>query len=118
MHCRNKNIHRKQVSNSNPMWFNMSNTKITPEVESDLRLISMRDYIDPKRHYKRLDRKNPQLFQIGTIIDDPTDFYRRTSKKSITDTVLSDQRTRKYLKKKYGEIQNSKLGGKNRRARK
>ena len=47
---------------------------------------------------------------MGTVIDGPGEFYsgripRKMRKKSIAEEVLADQSARKYLKRKYIQMQ-------------
>lgn len=47
---------------------------------------------------------------MGTIIDQPADFYsnrltKREKKKDIVEALIGDNETRKYYKRKYNEIQ-------------
>jgi hypothetical protein len=80
------------------------------ETQQEIKILQMRDSIDPKRHYKKGVLSNERgVFQVGRIIDDPTNFYSRVKgkdkKKGIVDTLLEDKTMRQYYKEKFQKIQ-------------
>lgn len=106
----------ERESNAGNKWFNMPKTEMTPEIKRDLQLLKMRNVLDRKRHYKKDNSKFPTYFQTGTIIEGNTEYYsarltNKERKKTLAEEVLADSESRKYFKRKYGEIQNSKLSG-------
>ncbi|GIL86940.1 hypothetical protein Vretimale_15526 [Volvox reticuliferus] len=92
-------------------WFQLPATKITDEMKQELRLLRLRGAYDPKRFYKSLDdTKFPKHFQIGTVLDNPQDFYssRLTARQrgvSITQELLSDPVLTTMRKKRYAKLQ-------------
>ncbi|GLC38610.1 hypothetical protein PLESTB_000452200 [Pleodorina starrii] len=92
-------------------WFQLPTTKITDEVKQELRLLRLRGAYDPKRFYKSFDEtKFPKHFQIGTVMDNPQDFYssRLTSRErgtSITQELLADPAVAAARKKRYAKLQ-------------
>ncbi|KAL4825967.1 hypothetical protein H8958_015382 [Nasalis larvatus] len=57
-------------------WFGMKAPEMTNELKNDLKALKMRASMDPKRFYKKNDRDGfPKYFQIGTLVDNPADFY-------------------------------------------
>lgn len=45
-------------------------------MKTDLRLLALRGAFDPKRFYRNPDAtKFPKYFQMGTVVEGPTDFY-------------------------------------------
>lgn len=90
---------------------------MTAELERDLKIIKMRGAIDPKRHYRKDDSKElPKYFQMGTIIEGPTEFYssrltRKERKQTILEELMQDDKRKKYLKRKYLEIDVKKQSG-------
>eukprot|EP01006_Ploeotia_vitrea_P049966 TRINITY_DN67398_c0_g1_i1.p2 TRINITY_DN67398_c0_g1~~TRINITY_DN67398_c0_g1_i1.p2 ORF type:complete len:215 (+),score=138.45 TRINITY_DN67398_c0_g1_i1:287-931(+) len=97
---------------SGKQWFDMASTEMTPEVRTDLRLLQMRNYLDPKRFYKRdKGRKRfPDFFQIGTVIDSKADYYSTTltkkqRQKSLLQELMHDDERRTYLRKRFTELQ-------------
>ncbi|EPY53382.1 rRNA processing protein Fcf2 [Schizosaccharomyces cryophilus OY26] len=98
-------------------WFDMPATELTESVKRDIQLLKMRNVLDPKRHYRRENAKQmPKYFQTGTVIEGPQDYFSsriptRERKSTITDELVNDTERRGYFKKKYLEIQKSKMSG-------
>ena len=80
-HIVNQNINLRKNANKSDkkqqvIWFGMKVPELTDELKNDLKALKMRASVDPKRFYKRNDRDGfPKYFQIGTIVDNPADFY-------------------------------------------
>lgn len=107
---------KARESNAGDKWFNMPKPEITPETKRDLQLLQMRSVLDRKRHYKKEKVGMPKYFQTGTIIEGNTEYYsarlsNKERKKTLAEEILADSESRKYFKRKYGEIQTSKLSG-------
>ncbi|KAM4873149.1 deoxynucleotidyltransferase terminal-interacting protein 2 [Thomomys bottae] len=91
-------------------WFGMKAPELTEELKNDLRALKMRASMDPKRFYKKNDRDGfPKYFQIGTIVDNPADFYhsrvpKKQRKRTIVEELLADSEFRRYNRRKYSEI--------------
>ncbi|CCK72658.1 Fcf2p KNAG_0L00350 [Huiozyma naganishii CBS 8797] len=86
------------------------------ELQRDLLLIKHRAALDPKRHYKKDRWVVPDRFSVGTIVEDKTEFYssRLTNKQrkpTILETMMADDASNKYFKRKYAEIQQQKMSG-------
>lgn len=105
---------RKKKSNpdtAGPAWFNMPVAVRTPELESDIRLLTMRSALDPKQHYRRGEKiLQGKYFQVGTVIADPTRHHserltRRQRGQSILDTLMRDTERQQYFKKKFANLQ-------------
>uniref|UniRef100_A0A2K6KIG7 Deoxynucleotidyltransferase terminal interacting protein 2 n=1 Tax=Rhinopithecus bieti TaxID=61621 RepID=A0A2K6KIG7_RHIBE len=85
-------------------WFGMK----APEMTNELKMISNQH--GPKRFYKKNDRDGfPKYFQIGTIVDNPADFYhsripKKQRKRTIVEELLADSEFRRYNRRKYLEI--------------
>ncbi|PNH03485.1 Deoxynucleotidyltransferase terminal-interacting protein 2 [Tetrabaena socialis] len=94
-----------------PRWHQLPATKITPEIKQELRLLRLRGAYDPKRFYKSFDEtKFPKHFQIGTVLDNPQDYYssRLASRErgaSITQELLADPAVGRSRKKRYARLQ-------------
>ncbi|KJE96028.1 hypothetical protein CAOG_006402 [Capsaspora owczarzaki ATCC 30864] len=92
-------------------WGDLPVGNLTPEVERDLRLLRMRNYLDPKKHFKGSDSKAlPKHFQIARVVEGPTEFYssrltRKERKNTLVDELMADDRLRKYHKRKFVEIE-------------
>ncbi|XP_029393994.1 deoxynucleotidyltransferase terminal-interacting protein 2 [Mus pahari] len=82
-------------------WFGMKAPELTDELKNDLRALKMRAGMDPKRFYKKNDRDGfPKYFQVGTIVDNPADFYhsripKKQRKKTIVEELLADSEFRR-----------------------
>jgi len=93
-----------------PGWFDLPSTELTPEVKTDLKMIEMRAYMDPKHFFKRdRSRLGGGFVQIGKVIEGPGEFYsaripRKERGNSIVDQILKDRETRRFLKRKHDEI--------------
>lgn len=75
----------------------------------------MRNYLDPKKFYKSSDAPS-QFAQRGTVISSNAEYFssRMTKKEQRTtllDEVMADGSGRKYVKRKFGEIQKKKESG-------
>ncbi|XP_037017947.2 deoxynucleotidyltransferase terminal-interacting protein 2 [Artibeus jamaicensis] len=96
-------------------WFGMKAPELTDELKNDLKALKMRAGMDPKRFYKKNDRDGfPKYFQIGTIVDNPADFYhsripKKQRKKTIVEELLADSEFRRYNRRKYSEIMAEKV---------
>ncbi|XP_037682535.1 deoxynucleotidyltransferase terminal-interacting protein 2 [Choloepus didactylus] len=91
-------------------WFGMKAPELTDQLKNDLKALKMRASMDPKRFYKKNDRDGfPKYFQIGTIVDNPADFYhsripKKQRKRTIVEELLADSKFRRYNRRKYSEI--------------
>ncbi|GFR40687.1 hypothetical protein Agub_g1278 [Astrephomene gubernaculifera] len=104
-------VAEKESEADRKRWFELPTTKITDEVKQELRLLRLRGAYDPKRFYKSFDEtKFPKRFQIGTVVDNPQDFYssRLTGRErgaSITQELLADPVVTAVRKKRYAKLQ-------------
>lgn len=76
-------------------------------------MIQMRNYLDPKRFYKNPDKLGAVL-HIGTVIEGPHEYKssrltNKQRKQSIVEEILADKSIKDYSKRKFNEIQASKL---------
>ncbi|KAM9358351.1 deoxynucleotidyltransferase terminal-interacting protein 2 [Symphorus nematophorus] len=91
-------------------WFNMKAPEITQELKGDLQVLKMRGSMDPKRFYKKNDRDGfPKYFQVGTVVDNPVDFYhsripKKDRKRTMVEELLADAEFRHNNKKKFQHI--------------
>eukprot|EP00062_Callorhinchus_milii_P003299 gi/632940445/ref/XP_007885323.1/ PREDICTED: deoxynucleotidyltransferase terminal-interacting protein 2 [Callorhinchus milii] len=91
-------------------WYNMKAPELTRELTNDLQALKMRAAFDSKRFYKKNDRDGfPKYFQVGTILDNPVDFYhsripKKQRKRTVVDELLADAEFRRNNKKKYQKI--------------
>ncbi|OAF70985.1 hypothetical protein A3Q56_01240 [Intoshia linei] len=101
-----KNKEEKEMKD----WFSMKTPFLSFEAKNDLKLLHMRNVLDPKINYKA-DKTSeiPKHFQIGTIVSSNADFYssRLTNKQrkpTLAEEILCDFDKKKRLKKKSSEI--------------
>lgn len=101
---------RRTTKTAGDGWFGMKAPEMTNELKNDLKALKMRASMDPKRFYKKNDRDGfPKYFQIGTIVDNPADFYhsripKKQRKRTIVEELLADSEFRRYNRRKYLEI--------------
>lgn len=100
-------------------WFTLPkpDDKLRRETERDLLLLKHRAALDPKRHYKKDRWQVPDRFAVGTIIDNKAEFFssrltNKQRKSTMLETLMGDDDTNKYFKRKYSEIQVQKTSGK------
>jgi len=98
-------------------WHDMKAKEMTESDKNDLTLLQMRRVLDPKRFYKANDLKAlPKFYQMGKVVDSPLDFYsnripKKERKQTLVDELLADAEFRKFNKRKYTEIVESKAQG-------
>ena len=88
-------------------------------MKRDLQILKMRSVLDPQRHYKKEGGKAqaPKFSQVGTILEGPTEYFsarlfNRDRKKTFVEEVLAAEEQSGRFRRKYGEIQASKINGK------
>jgi len=109
---------KKKTKNSSiagDKWFGIEQNKESEELESDLKVLQMRDIIDPKRFYKSYNTNNDKdgksiVRQVGTVIEGSSEYYsnRMTKKErrtNITEEFMSDVNVSSYTKDKFEKIQ-------------
>lgn len=115
IHVSKKKADEKETAGSK--WFDIPKGELTPSVKRDLKVLEQRAALDPKRHYKKDKWKTPDFFQVGTIVEGNTEYYsarmkNKERKQTILESVMNDQDTKHYFKRKYDEIQVKKTSGK------
>jgi hypothetical protein len=97
-------------------WFDMEPMKLDEKLKRDLKIIQMRNYLDPKRFYKNPDR-NGKILHVGTVIEGPSEYKsaRLTNKErrgSLVEEILADSSIKEYTKRKFSDVQqkNAKKG--------
>lgn len=98
-------------------WFNMETVKLDDKLKRDLKVIQMRNYLDPKRFYKNPDKPG-KILHVGTVVEGPSEYKsarmtKKERKQSLVEEILSDSTIKNYTKRKFSEIQekNSKKRG-------
>ena len=108
---------KKAQDTAGPAWFHLPAAEMTPEVEKDLRLIRMRQALDPKRHYKNGPILTSKYFQVGTVVAGADEYYdagrltRRERGSTVLDQLLRDDQKKAYFKKKFADAQAASRSG-------
>ncbi|KAJ2786430.1 rrna-processing protein fcf2 [Coemansia interrupta] len=110
-HKSKKEIVDDKSKHAGKKWFGMKAPVLTPELKNDVRVLQLRNVLDPKRFYKKDagTKKIPKYFEMGTVIEGPTEFYsarmtKKERKTNLVDELLADKQARDYFKRKVGEI--------------
>ena len=97
---------------------------LTPSLKHDLKLLRMRNMLDPAHHYKASDmgKQFPRHFHVGRVVAGPSDFYssripRKAQKQTLVDELLADEKLCHYQAKKYRKFQEKKSSGSHRHSR-
>ena len=90
-------------------WFDMKPMKVDEKLKRDIKIIQMRNYLDPKRFYKNPD-KIGKVLHVGTVVEGPDEYLSsrltgRERKQTIVEEILGDSQLKDYAKRKYNEIQ-------------
>jgi hypothetical protein len=92
-------------------WKSFKGFAPTEENLLEVKVLALRSYVDPKKHYRRNDmKKRPTEFQIGTVVEDATGFYsdrltRKERKKRLLDDYRDDSAFKRVAKSKFREVQ-------------
>lgn len=101
----------KSKDTAGSAWFDLPATPLTPELEKDLKVLSMRGALDRKHFYRGGEQPGKsKYFQVGTVVDSAAGFYsdrlpKKLRPKSIVDTLLKDEESKAYYKKKFNDLQ-------------
>ncbi|AAS53885.1 AFR514Cp [Eremothecium gossypii ATCC 10895] len=98
-------------------WFQLPRPELTPELRRDLALIKHRAALDPKRHYRKEKWQVPERFSVGTVIEGTGEFYssrlqNSQRKATMLETLLADDDSARYFRRRYAEVQVTKTSGK------
>ncbi len=90
-------------------WFEMEPMKMDETLKRDIKVIQMRNYLDPRRFYKNPDKLGTVL-HVGTVVEGVGEFKsarmtNKERKQTIVEEIMSDSRLKNYSKRKYSEIQ-------------
>ncbi|EGG18991.1 hypothetical protein DFA_02234 [Cavenderia fasciculata] len=101
----NKNTNKKK----NTVRFGVGG--VTKEMKREAKLINLQRFADPSQgHFSSSDKQSlPKLFEIGTFVDNHTDYFNRfTSKEKKRGTIgdiMSNDKVLNYIDKKSSQIQ-------------
>ncbi len=93
-------------------WFDIAPAKLDEGLRADMKVVQMRNYLDPKRFYKNPD-KMKAVIGVGTVVEGPDEFTtqrisRKDRRQSLVGEILADKSIKEYTKRKYTEIQKEK----------
>ena len=88
---------------------NIKPLEMDEQLRRDVKVIQMRNYMDPKRFYKNPDKMGA-ILHVGTVIEGAAEFKshrltRRERKQSLLEEVMADGAIKGYTKQRYGAIQ-------------
>ncbi|KAH7885361.1 Fcf2 pre-rRNA processing-domain-containing protein, partial [Phlebopus sp. FC_14] len=114
---------RKAMKNrtAGPGWFDLPapSEADLPRLSREVEALRLRNQLDPKRFYRKDPGEGqgtkglPKHFAIGTILPSNTPFGtastdnipRAQRKRALVDELVDDAETRRYAKKKFGDLQ-------------
>lgn len=90
-------------------WFDLEPAEMDESLKRDIKIVRMRNTLDPVRFYKNPDKMKAVL-HVGTVIEGPTEFKssrltNRERKETILEEVMGDEKVKQFSKRKYQEIQ-------------
>jgi len=93
-------------------WFDIAPAKLDEGLRADMKIVQMRNYLDPKRFYKNPD-KMKAVIGVGTVIEGREEYTtqrltKKERKQSLVGEILADKSIKDYTKRKYSEIQKEK----------
>jgi hypothetical protein len=98
-------------------WFDMPAPRLDDETKRDLKVLSLRAHMDPKRFYKRDAGAPtyPRYFEFGRVVEGAADFFssrlpRKQRGEHFVQEVIDDLNRRKFLKRKVREVQEMSTG--------
>ena len=90
-------------------WFDMVPAELTSELKRDINVIKMRNYLDPKKFYKKPDKMR-NILHVGTVIEGSGDsksarLTKKERRQTLVEEVLADKTLKGYSKRTYDGIQ-------------
>ena len=95
-------------------WGDMKKQDVNPDLQSDLAILQLRKFLNPKSFFKSSENKNlPKYFQVGTIVEGGDDFVggrlkKKEKRTNLIDLFLKEDGDLKFSRKKFLEIQKEK----------
>eukprot|EP01099_Mayorella_cantabrigiensis_P006069 TRINITY_DN5010_c0_g1_i1.p1 TRINITY_DN5010_c0_g1~~TRINITY_DN5010_c0_g1_i1.p1 ORF type:complete len:181 (-),score=38.27 TRINITY_DN5010_c0_g1_i1:110-628(-) len=76
--------------------------------KKELKILELRDVIDPTRFYKKGISRTLENFQVGTIISGPADYHQQLPRKAraqtLAEELLKDQEIKKSITKRFSKL--------------
>ncbi|KAL4493496.1 hypothetical protein ABPG72_007504 [Tetrahymena utriculariae] len=103
----------EEKGNTLDKWYGLSKkTQLSQDEKNQLVLLKLKDYLNPKQHFRTTDMKKiPKFFQIATVIDGKDDGFavskipRGLRKANLAQELLELDKQVQFTKKKFGQIQ-------------
>uniref|UniRef100_A0A7S3UFG7 Fcf2 pre-rRNA processing C-terminal domain-containing protein n=1 Tax=Picocystis salinarum TaxID=88271 RepID=A0A7S3UFG7_9CHLO len=114
-HAKQEQRQHGEPKQATQKWYSIPTKEITPEVKMDLKILKLRNALDPKRFYKTNDEsKLPERFEFGTVVEPAAEFYssrltKANRKRTITEELLSDRDATRYTRKKFLKMQEERM---------
>ncbi len=108
-----KNPKEEKTKTLGKGWFDMAPMELSDKAKRDLKIIRLRNFIDPKRFYKNPD-KMKNVVGMGTVIEGAAEYTssrltNRERKQSLIEEILHDPLAKGYTKKAFNSIQEVKM---------
>lgn len=93
-------------------WFDMAPMELDDKARRDIKILRLRNFIDPKRFYKNPD-KMKSVIGMGTVIEGSTEYTsarltNKERKQSLIEEILHDPLAKGYTRKAFNSIQSVK----------
>ena len=102
----------RKVATMGEGWFNMRPSELDDQLKTDLKVLDMRNILDPKRFYKSSDKiKNKKrMVQVGTVLGGMAEraMTKRQRKSNLTEEIMADSAVVEYTKKTASTIEQKK----------
>jgi hypothetical protein len=107
--CNDSASRNRSTTSIGKGWHNVEAAELDEKEKTGVKLLQMRNFLDPKRFYKNPD-KGGKILHVGTVVEGATEFKssrltKKERKTSFVDEILSDQKTRNYTKRVFMDIQ-------------
>lgn len=107
-----KEKREKKAATAGKEWHHLSKPVLTDELKQELKVLNMRQFIDPKKFYKKSSLEPEEYFEVGTVVSHAKDYYTAPNRKvkgrkedlNFVEDLLHDREYKKYAKRKYKEI--------------
>lgn len=103
---------RRPDKTAGSRWFGFAPDRLTDELKTDLALIGNRSYLNPKKFYKKSDKIDGRMVQVGTVVEGAGEFFssrlsNKERKANFAEEIMADGDVAHYAKKQYSKMQNA-----------
>eukprot|EP00566_Odontella_aurita_P020813 CAMPEP_0113596994 /NCGR_PEP_ID=MMETSP0015_2-20120614/40690_1 /TAXON_ID=2838 /ORGANISM="Odontella" /LENGTH=358 /DNA_ID=CAMNT_0000504661 /DNA_START=31 /DNA_END=1104 /DNA_ORIENTATION=- /assembly_acc=CAM_ASM_000160 len=101
---------RRPDRTAGDQWFGFNPERLTDELRTDLALIRNRSYLDPKKFYKKSDKIDGRMVQVGTVVEGTGEYFssrlsKKERKSNFAEEVMADGDVAGYTKRQYAKMQ-------------